>query len=125
MKSITPIVIGGLSVLLFGPLVLVFYLWLEGQSTSTSSSGLVISLSEDIDNKFRGKWYYRFFSFLVHKKEESFLANLIRFLVFDLPFNIVIYGILVVISVVWTLSVFRILFHIDLGPFFVTLLYSR
>jgi len=125
MKSITLKVIGGLLVLLFGPLIFVLYLWLEGQSASSGSSGLVISLGEDVDNKFRGKWYYRFFSFLVHKKDESFLANLIRFLVFDLPFNIVIYGILVGISVIWTLSVFRILFHIDLGPFFVTMLFSR
>ena len=125
MKSILLKGIGGLLVLLFGPLIFVLYLWLEAQSVPASSSGLVISLGEDIDKKFRGRWYYRFFSFLVHKKDESFLANMIRFLVFDLPFNIIIYGILVAISVVWTLAAFRLLFHIDLGPFFVTLLYSR
>ena len=125
MKSILLKGIGGLLVLLFGPLIFVLYLWLEAQSVPASSSGLVISLGEDVDNKFRGKWYYRFFSFLVHKKDESFVKNMVRFLVFDLPFNLIIYGILVAISVVWTLAVFRLLFHIDIGPFFVTLLYSR
>jgi len=122
MKNIILKGLGIILVLLFGPLFFVLYLWLEAQSVPTNQSGLMISLGEDIDKKFRNRWYYRFFSFLVHKKDESFVKNLIRFLVFDLPLNIIIYGVLVGISVAWTLTVFRVLFHIDIGPMFTTLL---
>ncbi len=123
MKNIFLIIFGAILVLLFGPLIFVLYLWLEAQSVPTSSSGLVISLGEDIDKKFRGKWYYRFFSFLVHKKDESFMKNMTRFLVFDLPLNIMIYSILVGISGAWTQVVFRVLFHIDLWSVVTTLLF--
>lgn len=118
-------VVGILLVALFGPLFIILFMWLSNQNPAGGGFGGVFSFGEHTDKRFKGKWYYQFFSFIVHKKDESFLANMIRFLVFDLPFNIIIYSILVAISVVWTLTVFRLLFRIDLAPFFVTLLFSR
>lgn len=125
MKKLILKVIGAILILLFGPLVLVLFVWIASQDPVGGGFGGVLSLGENVDKKFKGKWYYQLFSFLVHKKDESFMKNLIRFLVFDLPLNIIIYGALVAISVAWTLTVFRVLFHIDLGPFFVTLLFSH